>query len=119
MTLIALLIVLLLVLILIVLWQLAGDMRSIVRDILPDIRAIMLKRPPPQGGVAWPHRHDGTCLPHGGDGIPIGSFVIWIWRHGEWHLQPVPFGIRPGLPPAYPGAFNGDVAKTWAISSVK
>jgi hypothetical protein len=42
-------------------------------------------------------------------------FVCWQWVNGDWQHQPgtLPKGATAGLPPAFPGAFHGQVVKTW------
>lgn len=47
-------------------------------------------------------------------------FVCWRWVDGAWQHQPstLPKGAQAGLPPAYPGAFHGQVVKTWVGTKV-
>jgi hypothetical protein len=94
----------------------ALDVRSIRGELLTDIRKLLLtaeRTHPVQG-------HPGRQLPlgihnHRTMGAGAGSFAFWVWRDGEWALETdsVPTDFHPGLPPAYPGAFNGDKIKTW------
>lgn len=117
MSLIALLSLLVLGLILAVLWQLAGDVRKLLTETLPELRTTLQKLSSPQDRWSWPP-NAGFHDPNPHPGIPpIGCFVVWVWKHGEWHPQAVPFGIRPGAPPPYTGAFSGEVAKTWVTTN--
>lgn len=118
MTLIGLLSLLVLGLILAVLWQLAGDVRRLLTEALPEIRATLQKISSPQERWGWPTGR--TSFHPGGAHLvmpPLGCFVVWVWNHGEWHPQAVPYGIRPGTPPPYTGAFSGEVAKTWVTTN--
>jgi hypothetical protein len=120
MTLIASLILIVTVAILVVLWQLAADIRKILTQSVPDILAATRaqrcsQRPPLGSGIPNDHQHPHQGLGH----PPIGLFVIWIWRHGQWSCQGVPHEVHSGLPPAYPGAFEGDLAKTWVSTGGK
>lgn len=94
--------------------SLAVDARRIRRELLPDIRKILLsaqRTSPVTGASMFPASHDGHGLAPWGAGV----FVVWEWRDGEWMLstgleQP---GVHPGPPPRERGAFRGDKRKTW------
>ena len=117
MTSIAMLSLLVLGLILAVLWQLAGDVRRLLTETFPEIRATLLKLSSPQERWGWPP--NAGFHPGGAHVRPpqLGCFVVWVWKTGEWHPQAVPYGIRPGAPPPYTGAFSGEVAKTWVTTN--
>jgi hypothetical protein len=93
---------------------LALDVWNIRRELLPDMRKILLtmqRTYPVPGSPVFAGLHDG----HRSQLMNVGFFAVWEWRDGEWILKTglVPPGIHPGSPPAYPGAFNGDKIKTW------
>ncbi|HEY3969132.1 MAG TPA: hypothetical protein VGM05_31570 [Planctomycetaceae bacterium] len=92
---------------------LALDVWNIRRELLPDIRKILLtvqRSYPIAGESVYSSIHN-----HRSQVLAAGYFAIWEWRNGEWTLNTgfMPPEMHPGSPPAYPGAFNGDKAKTW------
>jgi hypothetical protein len=94
----------------------AIDVWAIRRELLPDIRKILLtvQRLPhtPRVPGSLLHRHHSL---HSGEGF----FVIWEWSLGEWTpiTELIPPGISPGLPPSYPGSFSGEKVKTWVSTN--
>jgi hypothetical protein len=103
------------VLSLIVLWRLSLDMRGIRDGVLADIYRALVQPQLGEGRFGfWAdrRRHEGSG--HEKTGVSgHGCFVIWVWRDGEWKTRGLPNGIQTALPPPYPGAFSGDLAKTW------
>ena len=101
------------ILILVFLVRLADNLKEISNELLPDIRSAILDLP------RQPSRHrrgpDDTHS-HGILQTKAGCLIVWEWTDGEWQVHTVPEGIVPGLPPNFPGAFNGDIAKTWVSS---
>jgi hypothetical protein len=90
--------------------RLAFDVRAIRSELLPDLRKSLLEGFWVQEPVA---RLGHIChIPHH---LGADFFVIWKWSGGDWQVRPgtVPPGADPGLPPQYPGAFEGDLVKTW------
>lgn len=123
MHLITFLILLVTVAILFLLWQLAADVRAIRHELprelggkLAGIEAAVRHQGFSEGlfrvgwGITSHHQH----APPG-----VGCFIIWEWRDGDWQAQGLREGVKECLPPNYPGAFPGDIARTWAILSGK
>jgi hypothetical protein len=93
---------------------LAFEISAIRKKLLPDILHV-LRSTSQYGGVyrSWRVDHHHDDIPHDVRAHRIGSFVIWEWRDGDWQPRDVPEGVKPDFPPAFPGAFKGDIAKTW------
>lgn len=104
--------------ILAVVLRIAGDLRAIRSELIPDLQAAMQRQAGSSSGLAAPH----MSMPHSGHafhGMPAGSFAVWEWRDGGWVLasKDLPEGTDPGPPPAYPGAYAGELVKTWIPGS--
>lgn len=96
--------------------SLALDVGLIRRELLPDIRKILLALQRADtflGERRWPPL-DHTTSPHN-QHPPQGFFVVWEWCDGVWILRTdlASRHVHPGLPPAYSGAFNGYKVKSW------
>ncbi len=88
----------------------AFDVRHIRNELLPDIRATLIRSEQSHSA----HFHVTSLHGHGWGHIStLGFFVYWEWRAGRWQCPNLPSGGEPQLPPNYPGAFEGDRAKTW------
>lgn len=87
-----------------------ADLRAVRYKLLPQIRDALLQGGPIicLPGLGHPDTHTNGEPPQ-----PVGCFVLWEWRGGKWRCRAVPEGVDPGLSPSYPGAFEGDLAKTW------
>ncbi len=74
------------------------------------IAILLVRRLKPHKETAIPH------LPHTFRAQPYGFFAVWEWRDCRWRMisDNLPDGVEPGAPPAYPGAFDGEIVKTWA-----
>jgi hypothetical protein len=95
----------------------AIDVWNIRRELLPDIRKILLTTPRTYTG---PDRVTPSSIHlHQSFLHRAGFFVIWEWALGEWApmTELIPPGVHPGLPPSYPGTFNGEKVKTWVSTS--
>lgn len=84
--------------------------RGFGRKVLRSLRHIKMA----EWGIGWPTPHD----PH--DEVAwraraIEYFVFWQWSNGAWKHRPesLPKGADPGPSPAHPGAYDGQVIKTW------
>jgi hypothetical protein len=91
----------------------AIDVSKIRRELLSDIRKILMTMPPaptPFDPIIMSSLHMHRSLVFGS-----GFFVIWEWTLGEWApmTELIPSGAHPGMPPPYPGAFSGDKVKIW------
>jgi hypothetical protein len=79
-----------------------------------SIHRMLQKIAKQSAGIMWPSFYH---LPHRrvGGGAPPEYFVYWQWMDGVWRCRPemLPAGVEAGLPPAYPGAYHGQVIKTW------
>ncbi len=116
----------LLILVLIVLIALLGhvirlshDVRAIREELLPDIRAVLLRTASLRSQSVRPMRlrhGDPFPNPHGFLSQAVaGCFLVWEWREEKWEPCELPGDMEPGPPPPFPGAFPGDVAKTWVV----
>ena len=92
---------------------LAFQIFAIRNDLLPKILAELQRSSKYQGMYrSWrvdDHPDDHDTRAH----RTVGTFVIWEWRGGDWKPRDVPKGVKADVPPAFPGAFDGDMAKTW------
>jgi len=95
--------------------RIAVDVNSIRSELLHDIRMTLRDFPTiQQTGLASPIRmrsHNSDPY-HGNHSTDFFGKVLWEWRDGEW-VADVPEGFDPGLPPNYPGNFEGAKARTW------
>ena len=117
MTILLLAVLVLVFLLLVQLAYIGADLRAIRNQHLPDLRDAILKRGS-IGGICVPYAVEPHCTPgdgHGQSKPSLGCFVIWEWRNGKWYCRTAPEGIEASLPPGYPGAFEGDLAKTWQM----
>jgi hypothetical protein len=103
-------------LLLVVAWRLSADLQGIRDGVLTDIYRALVQQQFAEGRFdIWEKRskHDGLD-DHQKMGAPRhGCFVVWVWRDGEWKTRGLPGGVDRVAPPSYPGAFSGDLAKTW------
>jgi hypothetical protein len=104
------------VLLVVVVWRLSLDLQGIRDGVLADIYRALVQQQFAEGRFAfWDEArrgHEGE--EHESAGAPRhGCFVVWVWRDGEWKTRALPQGVQSALPPPYPGAFSGDLAKTW------
>jgi hypothetical protein len=104
------------VLVLGVLWRLNQDIRNIRDGVLTKIYQALTQQQLAEGRISfWDgrSRHEGDPT-HEHDGVTRrGCFVVWVWRNGEWKTRTSAKGVPAVSPPPYPGAFSGDLAKTW------
>jgi len=106
------LMVVVVLLILVFVMFIARDLRAIRSEFLPDI----LSKLPEDGysvqaaGLQQYAYPASSCHTR-----HSGRFIIWQWTAGQWRpeLNLLVQGATLGQPPAYPGAFDGDCAKTW------
>ena len=92
--------------------DIADDIRAMRNDDMPRLLSRMLRQTGYQGfGTMFVASHSGSGhrLLH----TRAGSAVIWVWRDGRWNIAEAPEGVDPGLEPDYPGAYDGDMAKSW------
>lgn len=69
-----------------------------------------------RGSNVWPlfcSVHQG----HEGRDGEEGCFLVWEWRDGRWCLMPGQPPTSAAAPPESPGAYDGDLAKTWVSKS--
>jgi hypothetical protein len=106
------------------LMQLAADVRAIREDSLRDvgkklaaIEATLHQKTFVEGVFEW--RREGTTGHHHSTPHKLGCFVVWEWRDGDWQPHGLAKGAEGCLPPNYPGAFPGDIARTWATLTPK
>lgn len=103
--------------------QIAADIRAI-RDELPkdvdrklsDIMNSLDQRALAEGVLSWSR---GVMSHHQHGPAGFGCFIIWEWCDGDWQHRGLPKGVKECLPPNYPGAFPGDIARTWAVITGK
>jgi len=96
--------------------RIAGDVRRLRDQSLPDLQNAISRGLNSSGSrqlLVYPTEGVHEEPPHGPRVARTGYFLIWEWQLGEWVPRDVQLGVRLGLPPAYPGAFEGDIAKTW------
>jgi hypothetical protein len=93
-------------------FRIGSDVRAIREEVIPIVRS--LARSQAASAIV------GPGMPMFGHGSHTSSalhgvFVIWEWQNGKWRLKTdtSAIGIDPGSPPAHPGAFEGDHAKSW------
>jgi hypothetical protein len=94
--------------------RLSIDLHSLRAELLPDILAA-LQRQPWSHGQLWGDPDRFSHLGHHFPKWELECFAAWVWRDGGWRLisDKLPAGVDPGPPPAHPGAFSGEVVKTW------
>ena len=58
--------------------------------------------------------HGDLMMSHHGN-LRRESYALWEWQDAQWVLisHTLTPGLDPGPPPPYPGASNGERAKTW------
>ena len=85
-------------LLVIVMWGIWQELRKTREAIQTYVQGLRL---------ASTHRRT-TVTTEGALGYEV--FAVWVWRAGNWELDKdtVPAGHEAGLPPAFPGAFEGD-----------
>jgi hypothetical protein len=107
----------LLILVASILYQLvkiARDVRALRYQVAPELREALLQRSWAMSVVTNPLRHgDPGTGPHHQRIPAVGCFVLWEWRAGRWHCSSEGGEPADALKPGYPGAFEGDLAKTW------
>lgn len=92
--------------------DIADDIRALRNDDMPRLLSSMLRQTGYQRfGTMLVARHAGA--EHFLVQSKAGCAVIWIWRDGRWEIAEAPAGVDPGLEPDYPGAYDGDMAKSW------
>lgn len=103
--------------------QVATDIRMIRDDLardlgakLADIKEALHRQSFAEGMLRWGW---GVQSHHQHAPAGLGCFIVWEWRDGDWQHKGLPQGVQECWPPNYPGAFPGDIARTWAIISGK
>jgi hypothetical protein len=119
MSVVVLLILLLTAVILFYVKRLADDVRAILEE-LPDRidrRLAGVEKALRQGTFSEGLFRSGWGPTGHHESLPqqFGCFVVWEWQDGDWQAQGLPAGSEGCLPPNYPGAFPGDLAKTWML----
>ena len=103
------------VVLLVIMVRIALDLRVIRNQLLPDIRASLLRGSYGRELLNEPvrmARHGNIPVPHS---VPAGqgSFLFWEWVEGQWNCRSEHVADLRVLPPSHPGAFEGDITKTW------
>lgn len=98
-------------LLLVILASIALDLRAIRFELLPNLQSALMRQPVSrvslvEGNIRVPH--DG--MPHKG-AVGTHCLVTWSWQGGRWFCTEVPEGMEQGLPPAMPGAYEGECAR--------
>jgi hypothetical protein len=99
-----------------VLWRLSQDIRAIREGALTKIYQALVQQQFAEGRFSFWDQRDNHEDPTSHEYLGTsrhGCFVVWVWRNGEWKTRTTPAGIPATSPPPYPGAFSGDLAKTW------
>jgi hypothetical protein len=91
-----------------------ADIRALRYKLLPELLDALSQRGAISSG--WSpvvNSVHGEPPAHGEAAKSVGRFIVWEWRGGKWQCGALTETLDPGLTPGYPGAFEGDLAKTW------
>jgi len=106
-----------LIALLVVAIRIAIDVNAIRNELLHDIRMTLRDLSTlQQTGRPSPIQVINHNIPDpvhiAGNPMDFLGTVLWVWRGGEW-VANVSEGVDPGMPPSYPGNFEGAKARTW------